>query len=633
MLIIDDLHFTLEGRKLFDGASARIPPNARVGVLGRNGAGKSTLFRLIRGDLSPEQGAIETPRGAWIGGVDQEIPATDDSLLDLVLRADRERAALLAAAETETDPIRIADIQTRLADIDAHSAEARAAQILAGLGFDAAAQARPSRAFSGGWRMRAALAGALFQAPDLLLLDEPTNYLDLEGAVWLESYLARYPRTCLVISHDRGLLNGAVEAILHLDRGKLTYFNGPYDRFDAERRDRLLHQAALRKKQDAQRAHLQSFVDRFRAKATKARQAQSRLKMLEKMQPIAAVAENAVAPFAFPEPEALSPPLLALEEAAVGYDGAPVLENISARIDPDDRIALLGANGQGKSTFAKLLAGRLAPLAGVASKSSKLRIGFFAQHQLEDLIPGETPLQHIQRLRPDEPPAKLRARLGAAGLTGPLGEAPVRTLSGGQRARLAMTLATLDAPHLLLLDEPTNHLDIESREALAQALAVYPGAVILISHDPYLVGAVADRLWLVADGRVAPYDGDLEDYKRLLLGQRGAGGRASETDAAARATAKSAARKTARKSAAETRKALTELRKDASAAEARVTKLEEMRALVEERLGDPTLYQGPSDKVEALMKKQAEIEDGLARAEAIWTAALERLEEEEAAAG
>ncbi|MEO1329043.1 MAG: ATP-binding cassette domain-containing protein [Pseudomonadota bacterium] len=627
MLTIHDLHFTLEGRKLFDGASAQIPQAARVGVLGRNGTGKTTLFRLIRGELSPEQGAIETPRGARIGGVDQEIPASDDSLLDLVLRADRERAGLLAAAETETDPHRIAEIQTRLADIDAHSAEARAAQILSGLGFDAAAQARPSRAFSGGWRMRAALAGALFSAPDLLLLDEPTNYLDLEGAVWLESYLARYPRACLVISHDRGLLNGSVDAILHLDRGKLSYFAGRYDRFDAERRERLAHQGALKKKQDAQRAHLQAFVDRFRAKATKARQAQSRLKMLERMQPIAALTEDAVAPFSFPSPEPLNPPILAVEDAVVGYDDAPVLSRLNFRIDQDDRIALLGANGQGKSTLAKLLSGRLAPMAGAVRRSSKLRIGFFAQHQLEDLVPEETAVQHIQRLRPDEPPAKLRARLGAAGLTGPLGEAPVRTLSGGQRARLAMTLATLDAPHLILLDEPTNHLDIESREALAQALAAYAGAVILISHDPYLVGSVADRLWLVSDGGVAPYDGDLEDYKRLLLSQRGAGGRAAEHAAAE----KVATRKAQKRSAAETRKALSELRREVSAAEARVQKLEEMRALVEDRLADPDLYAGPSDRVEALMKKQAEVADGLARAEAIWTAAMERLEEEEAA--
>ncbi|MCL5777550.1 ABC-F family ATP-binding cassette domain-containing protein [Limibaculum sp. FT325] len=624
MLTIDDLGFSMAGVPLFDGASARVPAGARVGLVGRNGTGKTTLFRLIRGELAPDAGTITLPPRARIGGVAQEAPGDARSLIDTVLAADTERAALTAEAETATDPARIAEIQTRLADIGAHSAEARAASILAGLGFDHAAQARPSAEFSGGWRMRVALAAVLFSAPDLLLLDEPTNYLDLEGAIWLESYLARYPYTMLLISHDRGLLNRAVDQILHLHNRSLTLYGGGYDSFDRVRREKLALQSAMAKKQEARRAHLQSFVDRFRYKASKARQAQARIKMIEKMEPIAAEIDGGVAPIRLPDPEDLPPPLMLIENAAAGYDGRTVLSRIDLRIDQDDRIALLGANGQGKSTLAKLIAGRLAPLAGRRQVSGKLRIGYFAQHQQDELVPHESPLDHIRRLRPDEPPAKLRARLASGGIGGDIATNPVASLSGGQKARLLLALAAIDAPHLMILDEPTNHLDIESRHALVEALNDYTGAVILITHDAHLVELAADRLWLVRDGRVAAYDGDMEDYRRLLLGRGdGAGNGAGPAPAQPRA---------ARQSKADARKALAPLRSELRACEERIEKIEAMLAKIDERLADPALYEGPADRIEALQIKRAEIVEAQARAEALWLAAGERLEAAEAEA-
>ena len=528
MLKLQDLTFAIDGKPLLDGASAAIPAGHKVGIVGRNGTGKTSLFRLIRNEWALDSGSIEYPSHYRVGGVEQEAPANQVSLLDTVLAADVERDALMAEAESATDPMRIAEIHTRLTDIDAHSAEARAATILSGLGFDSVAQARACAEFSGGWHMRVALGAVLFSQPDLLLLDEPTNYLDLEGAVWLESFLARYSRTVLVISHDRGLLNRSVTGILHLSDLKLRYYGGGYDQFDTERRLKLEQQMAMKKKQDAQRAHIQSFVDRFRYKASKARQAQSRLKQLEKMQPIAALSENAVAEFQFPSPEPLPPPLMVIEKAAVGYDGKAVLRRVDFRLDSDDRIALLGTNGEGKSTLSKLIADRLAPMEGEVRKSGKLRIGFFAQHQLDELVPGETPYQHMARMRPDELPTKLRARLGAAGMGADIVDNPVERLSGGQKARLLMAMAAIDAPHILILDEPTNHLDIESREALVHALNDYQGAVILVSHDPHLVETIADQLWVVRDGAVKPFDGDMEDYRRQLLQQRGGKGKTAD---------------------------------------------------------------------------------------------------------
>jgi ATP-binding cassette subfamily F protein 3 len=612
MLRIDDISYAIAGNPLLEEASATIPAGHKVGIVGRNGAGKTTLFRLIRGELTLDGGAISLPERARIGGVAQEAPGTEVSLLETVLAADEERAALLADASE--DAHRIAEVQTRLADIDAWSGEARASAILKGLGFTKDEQAMPCSAFSGGWRMRVALAGVLFAQPDILLLDEPTNYLDLEGALWLESYLARYPHTVLIISHDRGLLNRAVDHILHLEGRKLTLYSGGYDAFARARAETRAVQAAAAKKQAAERAHLQAFVDRFKAKASKARQAQSRVKMLERMTPIRMPEDAARTVFSFPEPEALSPPIVNLDTAAVGYGGAPVLSRLSLRIDQDDRIALLGRNGEGKSTLSKLLAGKLQAAEGQVTASSKLRIGYFAQHQVDELHVDETPLQHIRRERPAEAPPKLRARLAGFGLMAEQAETVVAKLSGGQKARLSLLLATLDAPHLLILDEPTNHLDIESREALVEALTAYSGAVVLVSHDMHLLNMVADRLWLVKDGRVAPYEGDLESYRTLLLTGEEKAPKAEKP-----------------KKKPLTQDQIKELRSEVRKCEARVAKIEEMREKLAKKLADPELYEDTRvGELTTWQKKYAEVMEGLDRAEAMWVAAAERLEQAEA---
>ncbi|PCD75766.1 ABC-F family ATP-binding cassette domain-containing protein [Pseudothioclava arenosa] len=612
MLKISDITFAIEGRPLFEGATATIPTGHKVGLVGPNGAGKTTLFKLIRGEYALESGEISLPQRARIGGVAQEVPSSSTSLLDTVLSADTERAALMAEAEAATDPHRIAEIQTRLTDIDAWSAEGRASAILKGLGFDAEAQRRPCSDFSGGWRMRVALAGVLFAQPDLLLLDEPTNYLDLEGALWLEQYLIRYPHTVIVISHDRDLLNRAVGAILHLEGRKLTLYQGGYDTFAKTRALKREAQAAAAKKQEARRAHLQSFVDRFKAKATKAAQAQSRVKMLEKMVPITAPEEAAKQVFTFPAPEQLSPPIIALDGAAVGYGGAPILRRLNLRIDQDDRIALLGRNGEGKSTLSKLLAGKLEVCDGKIARSSKLRIGYFAQHQVDELDLGATPLLHLQRILPEEAQSKLRARLAGFGLGADQAETVVGKLSGGQKARLSLLLATWDAPHLLILDEPTNHLDIESREALVEALTEYSGAVILVSHDMHLLSLVVDRLWLVKGGAVAPYGGDLEAYRAELL----AGGDEDKPRAAPKD-----------KPAKPSREAITGLRSEVRKCEDRVNKLAEMLEKLDAILADPALYEpGRAADAEKWMKKHAEAREAMTRAEALWMEALEALE-------
>ena len=614
MLRISDISFAIEGRPLFEGASATIPTGHKVGLVGPNGAGKTTLFRIIRGEFAVESGAISVPERAKIGGVAQEVPSSETSLLDTVLAADTERNALLAEAETATDPARIADVQMRLADIDAWSAEGRASSILKGLGFDAAEQLMPCSAFSGGWRMRVALAGVLFAQPDILLLDEPTNYLDLEGALWLETYLAKYPHTVVIISHDRGLLNRAVGHILHLEGRKLTLWAGGYDQFAKARAEQRAIQTAAAKKQDLRRAHLQSFVDRFKAKASKAKQAQSRVKMLEKMETITPPEEAAKRVFTFPEPEEMSPPIVNVEGADVGYDGTPVLRKLNLRIDQDDRIALLGKNGQGKSTLSKLLSGRLDAMAGRVVMSSKLRIGYFAQHQVDELFIDETPLDHIKRLRPDEGQARLRARLAGFGLGADQADTLVAKLSGGQKARLSLLLATLDAPHMLILDEPTNHLDIESREALVEALTAYSGAVILVSHDMHLLSMVADRLWLVKDGGVAPYNDDLDAYRKLLL----------TNDAPLKNKDKAAAKPAKPKV---TKDQLTAMKTDVRKCEERLEKLNVMGDKLAKKLADPTLYEdGKAGEAEVWQKKYAEVRTALDRAEALWVAASEKLE-------
>lgn len=612
MLKISNISYSVEGRPLFDGASATIPDGHKVGLVGRNGTGKTTLFRLIRAELALEGGSLSLPSRAQIGGVAQEVPSNEVSLIDTVLAAHSERASLLAEAETATDPIRIADIQTRLSDIDAWSAEARAASILKGLGFDREKQAMPCSAFSGGWRMRVALAGVLFAQPDLLLLDEPTNYLDLEGAIWLESYLAKYPHTVIIISHDRGLLNRSVGSILHLEDRKLTFYNGAYDTFAKTRAARLATAEAEAKKQAARRAHLQSYVDRFRYKADKARQAQSRLKAIARLEPITRPQEAALRRFSFPEPEELSPPILRVEDGIVGYNGTAVLSKLDLRIDQDDRIALLGQNGEGKSTLAKLISDRLTPMGGRVVRSSKLRIGYFAQHQVDELHIDETPLDHIRRLRPSKTPAQLRAILGGFGIGAEQAETLVGRLSGGQKARLSLLLATLDAPHMLILDEPTNHLDIESREALVEALTAYSGAVILISHDMHLLSLVADRLWLVKDGKVTPYEDDLETYRKELLG--------SDKLAAQQAPKKPKPKRASRDE-------ILTLRSDVRKCEARLEKLNEMRDKLAEKLADPALYDDTRiGELATWNSKYAEVMDALERAENLWMVAQDKLE-------
>ena len=526
MLQIDDLVFNAWGRRFFDRASVTLPLNAKVGLVGRNGVGKSTLFKLVLGELSPDGGEIALPRAARVATVAQEHPATPVSLIDTILAADEQRDALHAELET-AEPERIADIYARLEEIDADRAPARAGEILAGLGFSVADLARPMAEFSGGWRMRVALAAALFAEPDLLLLDEPTNYLDLEGAMWLEARLRKYPNAAIIISHDRELLNNSVDHILHLRDGKLDLYTGGYDDFERRRAEKARLQTASRAKQEAERAHLQSFVDRFRASAAKAAQAQSRMKRLAKLEPIAAVIEERVSPFTLPSPaRPLAPPLMRLEAASVGYgDAEPILRGLNLRLDVDDRIGLLGVNGAGKSTFAKMAAGALALQSGHMQRERRIQVGWFHQHQIEAMNPSDTPLDIMRAARPEDSETSYRSRLAQFGIGFDKQSTTVENLSGGERARLLLNMVAMAAPHLLILDEPTNHLDIDSRRALLDALNEYQGAVILITHDRSLMELVADRLWLAADGTIVPFDGDMDDYARFVL-DRAKGGSA-----------------------------------------------------------------------------------------------------------
>ncbi len=612
MLTITDLSLRIAGRLLLDHASLFLPTGTKAGLVGRNGTGKTTLFRAITGDVSAETGSITLPKNMRIGQVAQEAPGTEESLIEIVLQADKERASLLAEAETATDPHRIAEIQMRLADIDAHSAEARAATILAGLGFDEAAQARPASSFSGGWRMRVALASVLFAEPDLLLLDEPTNYLDLEGTLWLENYLSRYPHTVLLISHDRDLLNRAVSSIVHLDQQKLTFWRGGYDQFERQRAEQLELQEKGRVKQEAARKHLQSFVDRFRAKASKARQAQSRIKALEKMKPIAAVITDSVRPFSFPEPvKTVASPIIAIDGVNVGYQpGKPILKRLNLRIDADDRIALLGANGNGKSTFAKLLSGRLKADGGTMTIAPGLKVGMFAQHQLDDLRPEENAYEHVRRLMPDAPEAKVRARVAQFGLATEKMNTAAKDLSGGEKARLLMGLSAFEGPNLFILDEPTNHLDIDSRESLIHALNDFPGAVILISHDRHLIEATADRLWLVKDGSVKPYDGDMADYRRDVVGDAADRHERRESDKTSKADK--------RREAAQKRAALEPLAKQIKATEGLIERIRKRLDGIEDRLADPALYEKDPKAVTQLSRERSELATALTGHEETW---------------
>lgn len=616
MITISGLSARIAGRLLLDNASVSLPSGTKAGLVGRNGAGKSTLFRIITGDLAAEAGSVSLPKNARIGQVAQEAPGTDDPLIEIVLAADKERAALLQEAETATDPHRIAEIQTRLADIGAHAAEARAASILAGLGFDHEAQQRPAKSFSGGWRMRVALAAVLFSEPDLLLLDEPTNYLDLEGTLWLEDYVRRYPHTVLIISHDRDLLNTAVNAIVHLDQKKLTFYRGGYDQFERQKAEADELQMKAKAKNEAARKHLQSFIDRFKAKATKARQAQSRVKALERMGTVAAVIEDHVQGFTFPEPEKQpASPIIAVSGGAVGYaPGNPILKRMNLRIDNDDRIALLGSNGNGKSTFAKFISGKLTADSGEVKTAPGLKIGFFAQHQLDDLVPTQSAVEHVRRLMVDAPEAKVRARVAQMGLATEKMDTPAKDLSGGEKARLLMGLAAFDAPNLLILDEPTNHLDIDSRRALIEALNDYQGAVILISHDRHLIEATVDRLWLVKDGTVASFDGDLEEYRTLIVG----GPKPKEDKARPVLTDDGLSKADQRKANADRRASLAPLKKKINDVESLTAKLEKQIQVLDGELADPQLYEKSPAKAAQKAKERSDAADRLAAAEEHW---------------
>jgi ATP-binding cassette subfamily F protein 3 len=619
MLHLNDVTLRIGGRLLLEQASVHLPAGHRIGLVGANGSGKTSLLRLILGELAPDAGEVRLRRNAEVGWVAQEAPGGKRTPHQAVLAADRERARLLSAAETAVEPSAIAEIQTRLADIGAHVAPARASTILAGLGFDEAAQQQALASFSGGWRMRVALAAVLFAEPDLLLLDEPTNHLDLEASLWLEDYLRRYPKTLLLVSHDRELLNRVPERIVHLDQRKLTSYAGGYDAFERIRREKLTLQAKERARIEARRKHMQAFVDRFRYKASKARQAQSRLKAIAKLQPIPEVTLAPQVVLRFPKPQVPPPPLITLERAAAGYGDHMVLDRLDLRLDPDDRIALLGANGNGKSTFAKLLAGELAPLAGEVIRAPKLRVGYFAQHQIEALRPAESALQHLARRLPAEREERLRTRLGGFGLTQDKADLTAGSLSGGEKARLTFTLISAEAPQLLVLDEPTNHLDIDSRDALTQALNDFPGAVLLISHDPHLIELTADWLWLVEGGRVRPFEGDLDDYRRMLLGRGGDGPRVAEATGGN-------ARRAERQRQAEARARLAPLRQTAKAAERELERLSAERTALAARLADGATYERTGDEIAALIKREAELKAAIEAAEHRWLAAAEALE-------
>lgn len=616
MLILNDITVRIAGRLLIDHSSVTLPSGSKTGFVGHNGTGKSTLFRVITGDLAPETGEVIIPKDTRIGQVAQEAPGTEESLLEIVLAADKERVQLLQEAETATDPMRIAAIHARLTDIGAHSAEARAGSILSGLGFNSEAQKRPASSFSGGWRMRVALAAVLFAEPDLLLLDEPTNYLDLEGTLWLIEYVRRYPHTVIIISHDRELLNSATNSIMHLENKKLTFWRGNYDQFERQHAETVELQQKMAAKQEAHRKHMEDFVARFRAKASKARQAQSRLKALEKLKPIAVWQDEHVQPFSFPQAEKIAAsPIIALSKVEVGYEpGKPILKGLDLRIDNDDRIALLGANGNGKSTLAKLLSGRLKPESGTITLSPHLKVAFFAQHQMDDLFPEENPIEHVRRLMPKEPEAKIRAAVARMGLSTEKMMTKAKELSGGEKARLLMGLATFDGPNLLILDEPTNHLDIDSREQLVLALNDFEGAVILIAHDRHLIEATMERLWLVKDSTVKPYDGDMDDYRNDILGIS----KPKEVKQAQKDNSQTKSKNDQRKASAEKRAELAPLRKQIQEQEALMERLQKLIARLDETLADPELYTKSPDKAAEKAKERADAVNRLDDAESRW---------------
>jgi ATP-binding cassette subfamily F protein 3 len=627
MLNLNGITVRLGGHTILDGATAALPPGSRVGLVGRNGAGKSTLMRVVTGEIEPEDGSIELPRSARIGYIAQDAPAGAATPFETVLAADLERERLLRESETSEDAHRLAEVHDRLNAIEAHSAPARASRILVGLGFDEAAQQRPLDSFSGGWRMRVALAALLFSQPDLLLLDEPSNHLDLESTLWLENFLKGYKATMLIVSHERDLLNNVVDHILHLKQGKTTLYPGGYDSFEKQLAERLAQLESARANQAAQRARLQDYIARNSARASTAKQAQSRAKALARMKPIAEAANDPSLSFDFPSPAQMKPPLITLDMAAVGYEpGKPVLERLNLRLDPEDRIALLGRNGNGKTTLARLLAAQLAPMAGGMTAPGKLKVGYFTQYQVEELDGESSPIDHMRRLMPKAAPGAVRAQLGRFGFSGEKAMRAVATLSGGERARLALALITRDAPHLLILDEPTNHLDVDAREALVQALNGYDGAVVLVSHDRHMLELTADRLVLVENGTAEDFAGSLADYTEAVLGRSGQSGSAPPAGA-------KASRKEERRAAAGARERSKALRAEAKAAEAEIARLEARRSEIDRAMFDPRSASAADAQLtmSGLMKLRAELVSRLERAEARWLAASQELEAGEAA--
>ncbi len=622
MLTLSELTYRLGPRLLIDSASVALPNGARCGLVGRNGCGKSTLFRLLLGEIAPESGTFSLPRGARMGHVAQEAPGGPVSLLDYVLAADTERSSLLAESETATDPARIAEIQIRLADIGAHAAPARAASILSGLGFSHADQARPCSDFSGGWRMRVSLAAMLFLEPDLLLLDEPTNYLDIEGAIWLKSHLRRYPHTLLVVSHDKEFLDSVCDAILHLDRGKMTFYRGNYSLFARQRAEKAMLAEKEADKVAAQRAHLQAFIDRFKAKASKAKQAQSRVKQLEKLGPVALFAREEAASLHLPNPDKeLSPPIVTMDRAVAGYGERVVLRNLTLSISDDDRIGLLGQNGNGKSTLVKLIAGRLSPLQGEVRRAPKLNVAYFAQHQLDELDASETPCALVRRKMPPQAgEAQVRARTAQLGFGVDKADTPIARLSGGEKARLLLGLAAFDGPHLLILDEPTNHLDIPMREALVEALAEYKGAVIIVSHDRAILDASCDRLWLVAEGVVKTFDGDLDDYEAMIVAARSVAGPdiAPDRDSAGQAEQ--------RRQAAEKRQNIKPLKEKARILEVQMEKLQTLLARADEVLAAPDAFSKNAERAAQIARDRAALAERLAALEEEWLEVMAEIE-------
>ncbi len=621
MLNLTGITVRLSGRTIIDDATAKLPPRGRVGLIGRNGAGKSTLVRVIAGMLEADGGTVAMPRGSRLGYIAQEAPGGDATPFETVLAADTERAALIAESEAHPDAHRLAEIHDRLIAIEAHSAPSRAARILVGLGFDEEAQHRPLESFSGGWRMRVALAALLFSQPDLLLLDEPSNHLDLEAVLWLEDFLRSYPATILLVSHERDFLNNVVDHILHLSGGKLTLYPGGYDAFERQRAERQAQIASAKARQQAEREKLADYVRRNSARASTAKQAQSRAKALAKLQPIAELIDDPSLSFDFPDPDALRPPLITLDLASVGYGETPVLSRLNLRLDPDDRIALLGRNGNGKTTLARLLAAQLTPMDGAMNASGKMRVGYFTQYQVEELDRAETPLQHMTVQMKGATPAAVRAQLGRFGFSGPKATTEVGKLSGGERARLALALITRDAPHMLILDEPTNHLDVDAREALIQALNAYSGAVVIVSHDRHMLEMTADRLVLVDGGTAKEFDGSIDDYIAFVLARDPAPARKDEG-------ARGVNKKDQRKAAAEAREKSQELRKRARSAEAELEKLTAQRSAIDQAMFDPASAEAALAKLTMtdLMKRRADLEARIDAAEAAWLEASEALE-------